>query len=661
MFKIDTVKIYLTFLIMALLVVSCGTARKAKSLKKDAVSVQITPTQYKTDGIDVDQMLMKADTIKIIDKNKEEQTLMAYRTTDGDIFAQGVLDAVFVISNFKNVAERAGKVDLSFQILVPKELRDSKWQLRFSPTLEIMGEKEKLEPLFITGSDYRKAQLKGYQQYEKFLSRIISDTTVFINIHMLEIFLERNIPQIFAYKNDTTSVSDETFYSNFGVSEREAIEHYTNKYAKRRNENRKNKRASKFAKYVKQPIIEEGIRLDTILTNETGDFLYTYVQTINTRPGLKKAVITMSGEVYEEDVRVYQTPEIGPLDFYISSISSFADNMVVRYKTKVIERRASDNKEYRLDFLAGRSNLDLSLNENAGEILKIKEHLGSLVENQVYDLDSIVITASASPEGAWSLNKSLAHNRSKSITDYFKSYLKDYKDSLSRDLYEINLDSTYVAEKQDNILFASKSLPEDWSGLWQLVENDTVIPDKEKVQIYKLYDDDNYDNRELKLRGVASYNYIKKELYPQLRRVMFNFYMHRKGMVKDTVHTTIIDTTYMDGVKALVEMDYKKAIGLLSGYNDYNTAVAYLSMNMNATAYDILKDLEKNAKVNYLLAIISSRENRIQDAVKYYLESCRENPSYIHRGNLDPEISELIKLYKLHELLEKEMYEDEVY
>jgi hypothetical protein len=35
------------------------------------------------------------------------------------------------------------------------------------------------------------------------------------------------------------------------------------------------------------------------------------------------------------------------------------------------------------------------------------------------------------------------------------------------------------------------------------------------------------------------------------------------------------------------------------------------------------------------------------------------NGSYIHRGNLDPEISELIKKYQLHEILYKE--EEEMY
>ena len=644
--------------VMAVIAASCGTSKKAKILTREIVTAKISPTEYKADTSDIAKRLEKKDTIKIVNKNNEEQTIMAYRSTSGDVLGEAVLDAIIVEATFKNVAERNGKVDLSFQVTVPQAMQDSKWQVRFFPTMKVLGESHELEPVFITGAAYRKAQLKGYQQYERFLNKIISDTTVFININMLEIFLQRNIPQIYAYKNDSTKVSDDVFYSHYGVSEQQAIAHYTNKLAKKRNENRKKKRSSKFNKYVKQPILDDGIRLDTVMVNTAGDFVYTYVQTLNTRPGLKKAEISLIGKVFEEGENVYTTPVIGPLDFYISSISSFADNLTIRYKTKVIERRATDNKEYKIDFHAGRSELDLGLNQNGEEINKVRKHLGSLIENQVYDLDSIIVSASASPDGSYNTNKRLAHHRSVSLVDYFKDYVKHYKDSLSDDIVDLNLDTTFAAQEQVKILFTPRSVPEDWVGLRTLVENDTLISDKEKESIYKMYDIEDDDAREVKLRTSASFAYIRKELYPQLRSVKFKFYMHRKGMVKDTVHTTIIDTTYMDGVQALKDMDYQRALTLLDEYKDYNTAVAYTSMNMNASALSILNNLEKTAQVNYLLAIISAREGRVQEAVRYYMESCRQNPSYIHRGNLDPEISELIKRYKLHDILEQE-YESE--
>lgn len=664
--------IYLPAILLVAFAVSCGTSGKVKKLHQEGVSAKMVPTEFKsadTSGVNFSDHVPAQDTIKILSATNEEQEIIAYVTTEGDIYAEDVLDAVIVESTFKNVAERNGKVDLSFQVTVPKALQDSKWQVRFYPEIEIMGDREDMDLVFVTGSEYRKAQLKGYEQYEKFLSRIITDTAAFIDTKRLEMFIERNFPDIYAFKQDTSSVSDDEFMSHFGVSEKEAIDHYTSKLWKKRNENRKKKRASKYTKYVKVPILEKGVRLDTVTTKPSGDVVYTYVQTITTRPKLKKAQISMVAEVYEGNKMVYRTPQIGPLDFYISSISAFVDNETVRYITKVVERRAEDNKEYKLDFKLGKSDVDLSLGSNAEEVHKVKKHLVSLIDNKTYDLDSIIVSAAASPEGTVSNNMRLSGRRSASITDYFKKYVKFYNDSLERSkmheegVFTINLDSTYVEEadtvKPVEIVFTPRAMGEDWDRLRELIELDTIIPQADKDKFIEMYSIENLDNREAKMRGVASYNYMKKELYPFLRNVKFNFFMHRKGMVKDTIHTTEVDSVYAAGVQALRDMDYERAIALLAHYQDYNTAVVYTSMGRNISALQILETLHKTPQVNYLLSIISAREGKIQDAVRYYMDACRENPSYIHRGNLDPEISELIKTYKLHDILYKE--EEEMY
>ena len=52
--------------------------------------------------------------------------------------------------------------------------------------------------------------------------------------------------------------------------------------------------------------------------------------------------------------------------------------------------------------------------------------------------------------------------------------------------------------------------------------------------------------------------------------------------------------------------------------------------------------------MNYLLAILYSRNGDAQKAVQAYMDACRQDQSYVHRGNLDPEISALIKLYGLN-------------
>ena len=140
---------------------------------------------------------------------------------------------------------------------------------------------------------------------------------------------------------------------------------------------------------------------------------------------------------------------------------------------------------------------------------------------------------------------------------------------------------------------------------------------------------------------------MRQVLYPRLRTVKFEFHLHRKGMVKDTVHTTVLDSVYMSGVQAIRDRDYQKAVTLLRPYHDYNSAVAFCALGYDASAMEILRDCPRTDKVLYMMAILHSRKGEDRDAVQCYLSACNLNPSYVHRGNLDPEIASLKRRYEL--------------
>lgn len=644
-------------LILALSILSaasCATQKKLKSIRKGEVAeVQLALGNEASNIPELKAVNVTRDTLKIKDDEGKDILIMkAIKDEEtGEMVATDVIDAATVTARFRNVAERSGKVDLNFQVIVPESMMDSKWQLKFYPDLFILEDSTRLDPVIITGAGYRKAQLKGYQQYDRFLSKIIEDTTRFVNITALEIFLKRNIPQVYAFKNDSTFVSDEQFYSVYGVSEQEAVKHYTNENAKKRNERRKARIDKMYKRYVKLPIVIEGIRLDTVIVDANGDFIYNYIQTINTRPKLRKADIILSGEILESGERIYSIPASEPLSFYISSISSLADN-TERYLTKVIERRAAANTECRIDFELGRADLKPELGDNSNGIRKIKENLASLLENETYDLDSIVVSATASPEGSYQTNRTLAQRRSESVSEYFSSYIRNYGDSLiAAGGVSMNIDGTdmsYTRQVQE-IKLTPRSIPENWEDLYTFVQNDPVLNVDQKETFCQIYGIEDPDQRERTLQGRSYYGYLKEAVYPKLRTVKFNFYLHRKGMVKDTVHTTVLDSTYMRGVQALRDMDYAEALSLLRPYHDFNTAVAFMGLNRNASALNILEKQEKTPEVNYLLAILYSRTGEPEKAVDCYMRSCRQNGSYVYRGNLDPEISVLIKTYGLNQ------------
>lgn len=642
----------ITLAAAALLLFSCGVSRKAQSLARGGVSATLKLRDEEPLLPEMEALRShRRDTIRVTGLNGEEMFLMnAVQDEDGEMVAHDVIDAAVVTARFRNVAERHGKVDLEFQIIVPEAMQDSRWQLRFFPDMYVLGDSIRLEPVVITGRDYRKAQLKGYQQYERFLASIVSDTTRFINVWQLELFLQRNIPEVYAFRSDSTEVSDEQFASVYGVTERLAVDHYTNKIAKRWNNRKKSLRDRMYRKYIKVPIVTEGIRLDTVIRDVNGDFIYNYVQTISTRPKLRKVDIVLSGEVWESDRKVYLMSRSEPLTFYISSLSSFVDGKE-RYLTRIIERRAQANTACYVDFASGSSEVDISLSNNRDEIGRIRGNLAQLIEDTVYDLDSIVVTASASPEGSARANRALAQRRSESVCRFFEGYIRHYRDSLDREAgFSIGEDGEVVhGVHRPDIRFIARNGGENWKMLDALIRKDSTVTDAQKEEYTRLRASAaDLDALEEGLRRQPYYRYLREQVYPRLRTVRFDFHLHRKGMVKDTVHTTELDTTYMLGVQAIRDRDYERAVSYLRTYADYNTAVAYCALDYNASALSILETLEPTAEVLYMRAVVYTRLGRVQEAVQCYVNSCELNPAYIHRGNLDPEIAALIKTYDLN-------------
>ncbi len=644
-------RIYYIFLAIALslLITGCASQRKVKSLRSGSFRPTLSLAREQDFIPDIcKDMTAQRDTFVIKDGDREILIMKAIKDEDGEMVAHDVIDAAVVTARFRNVAERNGRVDIEFQVIVPQSMQDSKWQLRFRPQMYILEDTLDLDPVIITGADYRKAQLKGYQQYEKFLSTIVTNPDEFVNWWLLELFIERNMPDLYAFKTDSTYVSDEEFASAYGVTEREAIEHYTDDLARRANNKRISRREKMYRKYVKVPIVTDGLRLDTVIQTFNGDFIYRYVQPIRTRPKLRKVDVVLSGDVYESDTKIYDIPQSDPLTFYISSLSAFVDNRE-KYLTKIIERQVNKNTACYIEFASGSFTVDETMGNNPGEIARIKDNLKTLMSSDEFVIDSIAVTSSASPEGTVAFNDRLSKRRSEGISEYFTKWMNHYQDSLEAERgFQVDEEGNIIIEKRKEVPMLGRSSGENWRMLDRLVEKDTIMTENEKKGYILSADIRDLDRREKSLQAMRCYRHMREKLYPRLRTVRFDFHLHRKGMVKDTVHTTVLDTAYMNGVQAIRDRDYQRALTALRPYNDYNTAIAYLCMDYNASAMQILESLERTAQINYMLAVLYSRRGDEQKAVECYVRSCSQDPTYIHRGNLDPEISVLIRRYGLN-------------
>ncbi|MBQ8170218.1 MAG: tetratricopeptide repeat protein [Bacteroidales bacterium] len=607
-------------MLMAILV-SCSPYGKIRQIRSGNVSVGLSVSDEEKIEEDDDKEVL-IDSIR--SSLSDEPIIMnAIRDTEtGEMVATDVINASKVTARFRNVAERAGYVSISFDVSVPSAMSDSQWQLKILPFMSVQEDVLPLDALYITGTGYRQGQLKGYQRYKAFLASIITDTTDFIRMRQLEVFLERHYPETYAMRTDSTIIPEPKAENLFGVTQREALEHYTRHLKHQMNERRKARAGKMFERYVKDPIVTEGIRLDTVLTDSDGDFIYRYVHTFRSRPGLKKVAVSLEGRLFEKGECICELPFAEELTFYISSLSSLVDDRV-KYRMTVLERSVKDNTKAFIDFRQGSSAVDTTLGDNADELRRVVRCIDDVVAREDLELDSLVIVASCSPEGPYALNRKLSASRSEAVRKYIGDYVPvEWKDSLR-----------------------ASELPENWEQLEKLVANDTILSERSRKNILTLMEDlSRPDVVEKRISMLPEYRYLREKIYPKLRSVRFDFHMHRSGMVRDTVHTTEIDSVYMSGVEALKLLDYKKAVTILRPYDDYNAALAFMSADYNHSALDVLGRLEdKDPKVCYLKAMVLSRLGQHEEALKYYDLCLAYDPYMRHRANLDPEMHLLVR------------------
>ena len=611
----------LKILLLSVCLFSCSPIVKMNKIRSGEVLMSLSVAEEKPLEDDVEENDVVIDSIRgtlsdgpiIMNAIKDTET--------GEMVATDVISASKVVARFRNVAERAGYVSISFDVTVPGAMSDSQWQLKIQPLMGIQNDTVPLESIYITGEKYRAEQLRGYERYRAFLSSIITDSTDFIRIGQLEVFLERHYPETYAMKRDSSFVPAPEAENLFGVTQREALMHYSRHLKWKRNERRKERRSIMFEKYVKDPIVSEGIRLDTVLVASGGDFIYRYVHTFKSRPRLKKVTISLNGKLYEKGRCIYSFPFPDDLTFYISSLAGLVDDRP-KYRSYVLERNVYDNTKAFIDFHQGRSDVDTTLGDNASELHRVLKCIEDVMSREELVLDSLVIVASCSPEGSYASNKKLSAARSESVRQYIGWYVPlEWRDSLK-----------------------AAEMPENWDQLKKLVANDTLMRPSIKEKALSIMNDlDNPDAAEKKLSALPDYRYMREKLYPKLRSVSFDFHLHRVGMQKDTIHTTELDTVYMAGIEAMKQLDYKRAVTILRPYDDYNSALAFMSADYNHSALDVLGRLDdKDPKVCYLMAMVMIRLEQFDQAKKYFDLCLAYDPYMRHRANLDPEMYKLV-------------------
>ena len=378
-------------------------------------------------------------------------------------------------------------------------------------------------------------------------------------------------------------------------------------------------REAAFNRFVKFPYPED-VRLDSLVEGRS-TVTYYYSQEVKTDETSKKMLVTLQGQVLAVDDSAYRLPPSDTLSYVVSSMLSFVDTMP-RYRIKVIDKFVTVEDRNYIQFFVGDTRVVDTLGDNRRQLDKITGLMRQIVEQQEFWVDTITLTAASSPEGAYAFNDRLSQGRAAALKRYL---VRRYGRSI-----DTMLTVRWVAE--------------DWQELTNRIRTDREVVNRDAI-LELIVAEKNPDRREqaIRQRFPQEYAYIRSVIYPQLRTVNFCYNLRRKGMVKDTIHTTELDTIYARGVELLQKRKYAKALYILNDYNDRNTVVAHLSLDHNERAMELLAAMPEDAVTEYLRAIACSRLGRKEEGREHFLEACRLDERMEYRGNLDPEIAELLK------------------
>lgn len=157
------------------------------------------------------------------------------------------------------------------------------------------------------------------------------------------------------------------------------------------------------------------------------------------------------------------------------------------------------------------------------------EKIDSIIISQKENIDSIIVISQSSPEGIVERNTFLARKRGESIETYLT---RRYPDMMGKTVFRY----------ESNI----------WKNLDSLISRDANIGEKDKSRLKKILGSGvNYGTMNWRLSGLPVYNYLLKNVYPDIRKAEINFRFKERAekgldsitpMPADTILTEASDT-----------------------------------------------------------------------------------------------------------------------
>lgn len=474
----------------------------------------------------------------------------------------------------------------------------------------------------VQGKDTTGVWAKNMAEFEKKAKKYSADP--FEIIEKTKTVTAEEVPD--QYRTIHTSERSVSDIKNQIMTDKDSIEISKKRYNVNKiteNEARKLRKDEKFAELVPYPFeLKENMLVDSIIPTYE-DFRYHYQKYISAKPGMSEIQLTMRGKANNYDKGETNLNKTNTLSFYVSSLSELADASMAT-KQWVVNRNETKTISADIRFAQGSSTFDSSTGNNRSEFNKIIGEFRAIRNNPEFIVDSIVLISKCSMEGPFEENESISLKRSEALK------------------YHLSLQASDMGN-----LLKAQSLGEDWDGFEKAVQSNDKILNKSQIisLIYNVGDPDNCEDR-IRSDYPEDYKVIVSQVYPQLRKFEVVYYMHRN----QSGDVTKVEQRpgYAEGIQLMKEWKYKEAFEKLKPYADYNTALALAGSDNNLAAYKMLNNLEdRTGNSEYLLAIVSSRLKKDDEAINHLLNACRMNPELTSRLTMDTETGYLVSRYNL--------------
>ena len=276
-------------------------------------------------------------------------------------------------------------------------------------------------------------------------------------------------------------------------------------------------------------------------------------------------------------------------------------------------KNRTETGEAQIVYRVGNAEINPALGNNQYELDKIRSNIEDINNGQGVRINTITISAYASPEGTWQSNLSLSERRAASLTGWLR---RNY------DLAGITL--------------SSRGYGEDWEGLAKFVKEDPVMLATEKENILGVIrNEEAADKRKRSLmqsRGGQTWSYLLSNLFPPLRRsvyrIDFTVPEYSIETIKEVYQThpnmlSLYEFYLLANEYEPESPQFRDVIGKAAAMypdekiNRLSMAVfSYLSIDMEA-ALEYLSGLEDDPDAWLYFSAFHARNAELETAAKY--------------------------------------------